>query len=283
MASTSKSRFALPKQSGQPEIWVTLPDGQASEDLRNFVPFQTWQNRLQKSIESQNDPKHAFHDAPYYLRSIEIQSVDYFGGHRVGFMKLRAEVSNDKGEKLPGSIFLRGGSVAILLLLQPDDVPLRSEEEKHVVLTVQARVPSGSFTFVELPAGMIDDAGSFAGAAAKELGEETGLVVSETELIDLTKLVNGYDDIPDHGTLEEAMYPSPGGCDEFISIFLCEKRVARHQLEDFKGKLTGQRDHGEKITLKVIPLKDLWKVGARDAKALSALALYNGLKQEGRL
>ena len=30
------------------------------------------------------------------------------------FVKLRAEVSNDAGEKLPGSVFLRGGSVAML-------------------------------------------------------------------------------------------------------------------------------------------------------------------------
>lgn len=149
---------------------------------------------------------------------------------------------------------------------------------------MQPRVPSGSFTFVELPAGMIDNAGSFAGAAAQELEEETGLRVSESDLVDLTKLALSHDAAGvDHGALEAAMYPSAGGCDEFISLFLCEKRVPREQLDGFKGKLTGLREHGEKITLRLIPLKDLWKVGARDAKALSALALYNGLKQDARL
>jgi ADP-sugar diphosphatase len=35
--------------------------------------------------------------------------------------------------------------------------------------------------------------------------------------------------------------------------------------------------------LKVVRLGDLWKEGARDAKTLSAWALYCGLKREGRI
>ena len=49
------------------------------------------------------------------LRKIDIQTVDYFGGERIGFVKLQAEVSNDEGEKLPGAVFLRGGSVGMLV------------------------------------------------------------------------------------------------------------------------------------------------------------------------
>jgi ADP-sugar diphosphatase len=47
--------------------------------------------------------------------------------------------------------------------------------------------------------------------------------------------------------------------------------------------LTGLRNEGEKITLKVVKLGDLWKEGARDAKTLSAWALYHGLKKEGKI
>lgn len=39
----------------------------------------------------------------------------FFGGERIGFIKFKAEVSNDNGEKFPGSVFLRGGSVAMLV------------------------------------------------------------------------------------------------------------------------------------------------------------------------
>ena len=44
---------------------------------------------------------------------------------------------------------------------------------------------------------------------------------------------------------------------------------------------TGLRDHGEKITLMLCPLENLWRAGARDAKALGAFALYSGLKSDG--
>ena len=44
---------------------------------------------------------------------------------------------------------------------------------------------------------------------------------------------------------------------------------------------TGLRDRGEKITLMLCPLENLWRTGARDAKALGACALYSGLKSDG--
>lgn len=43
------------------------------------------------------------------------------------------------------------------------------------------------------------------------------------------------------------------------------------------------RDEGEKITLKLVRLDDLWKEGARDSKALAAWALFEGLTREGKL
>jgi hypothetical protein len=62
----------------------------------------------------------------------------------------------------------------------------------------------------------------------------------------------------------------PRGYDEYVPIFLHEKRVKREQLDEWTGKLTGLRDEGEKITLKLVRLEDLWWEGARDAKALRA-------------
>ena len=73
------------------------------------------------------------------------------------------------------------------VLLQPDDLPAGSQDEKHVILTVQSRVAAGGLQFVELPAGMVDR-GSFAGTAAKEIQEEIGLEIPEDELINLSEL-----------------------------------------------------------------------------------------------
>jgi ADP-sugar diphosphatase len=194
-------------------------------------------------------------------------------------MKIHATVTNQDGDFLPGAIFLRGASVGMLVLLQPDDLPPNSQEEKHVLLTVQPRIAAGGLQFVELPAGMVDD-GTFKGSAAKEIEEELGLKIHEDDLVNLTELA-----IPEkeEEICPRALFPSAGGCDEFIPIFLHEKRIPRQQLAEWTGKLTGLREEGEKITLKLVKLEDLWLEGARDAKALAAWALYDGLKRSGKL
>lgn len=177
---------------------------------------------------------------------------------------------------------MRGSSVAMLLVLQPDDVPAGDESEKYVILTVQPRIAAGSLAFAEVPAGMLDDAGSFSGGAAREIEEETGLIVKDEELIDLTALAVGGDG-DDGERLQKGAFTTPGVCDESVPIFLYQKRVPRKEMDDFRGKLTGLRGESEKITLKVVKLEDLWKEGARDAKTLSAWALYQGLKKEGKI
>lgn len=169
--------------------------------------------------------------------------------------------------------------------MQAEDQPSDNDDHKYVLLTLQPRIAAGSLGFTEIPAGMLDD-GTFAGAAAKEIEEECGIKVPESELIDLTALALSDEATTESGSevkLGQGMYPSPGACDEYIPIFLHEKKVPRQQLEDWQGKLTGLREEGEKITLKVVKLKDLWREGARDGKTLSALALYTSLKAIGKI
>lgn len=287
--SSTMSRFALP---GGSEMCYVNTEGVdvSQEQLLAFPPFKTWSNTVLRSLSLQNNPEHEFHKKPYRLREITIQSVDWFGSganKRLGFVKFTTNVRNDNGETLPGVVFMRGGSIAMLLILQPDDVPENAEQEKYVLLTVQARVAAGSLAFVEIPAGMLDDSGSFSGGAAKEIQEETGLEVKAEDLLDMTALAISSSSAPDSALsdegLQKAVYPSPGGSDEFIPIFLYQKRIPRSDLEKFQGRLTGLRDEGEKITLKLVRLVDLWKEGARDGKTLAAWALYEGLKREGKI
>lgn len=169
----------------------------------------------------------------------------------------------------------------MLLVLQPDDIPSDTEDEKYVILTLQPRIPAGSLSLAELPAGMLDDTGTFAGGAAKEIEEETGLAVPTNELIDMTELALSSPTSDDEEHLQKGVYPSPGGCDEFVPIFLWQKRIPREQMKEWQGKLTGLRDHGEKITLILCPLEEVWR--QRDAKILSGWALYEGLRKEGKL
>ena len=196
-------------------------------------------------------------------------------------------MSNGAGETLPAAALLRGPSVAMLVMLIPDDVlPGLENGHRYVVLTVQARIPAASLGFVELPAGMLDDAGSLTGAAARELEEELGISIREDELTCLSELAaapTAEEDVLGEESLARAMFPSAGGCDEHITIYSYERRIPREQLREWSGRLTGLRSSGEKITLKVVPMRHLWREGARDAKCLAALALWEGLRREGKV
>lgn len=266
--------FILPSTSTQ----VHLTPDLTQQQLLSFRPFRSWLDTLQHNLSLQSaKASHPFHDDPYRLESITIQSVDFFGP-RIGFIKLKTVVKSKSGDTLPGSVFLRGGSVAILLILETEGRSvLDKQPERWAVLTVQPRIPAGSLEMVELPAGMIDDSGTFSGAAAKEIEEECGIEILADKLIDLTSLALGDLSRADNERLEEAVYPSPGGSDEFMKIYAYVHKVKEETLKDWQGKLTGLRDHGEKITLKVVRLENLWRE-TRDAKALSAMALWTGLK-----
>ncbi|KAL9114191.1 MAG: hypothetical protein Q9187_007516 [Circinaria calcarea] len=276
------STFTLP--DSHPAVFISLTADLSQDQLLSFPAFKTWIATLQHSLSLQKQRSHPFNSSPYILKKIDIQAVDFFGGERLGFVKLKAEVSNDDGEKLPGSVLLRGGSVAMMLILQPDDTPLYSETDKHVILAIQPRIPAGLLSMPELPAGMLDDNGTFSGGAAKEISEETGLEVPASELINMTELaLSPFEDNDTEEHLQQGVYPSPGGSDEFIPIFLWQKRIPRDQLKEWRGKLTGLRNQGEKITLMLARLEELWKVGGRDGKTLAAWALYEGLKRDGKV
>jgi len=116
-SKATMTTFTLP--SSTPPCPVHLPstaDGPTQDELLSFTAFKNWTSTLQHSLSLQHSNKnHPFHASPYFLRKIEVQSVDRFGGGRLGFVKLKAEVKNDKDESLPGSVFLRGGSVGMLV------------------------------------------------------------------------------------------------------------------------------------------------------------------------
>ncbi|KAF1997143.1 nudix hydrolase 14 [Amniculicola lignicola CBS 123094] len=283
-SSTSGTSFIL--QNSEPECKVLLPQNLAQDQLLNFPAFKNWISTLQHSLSLQKQESHAFHKDPYKLRKVDIQAVDWFTKTKLGFVKIQAEVTTDRGDWLPGAVFLRGGSVGMLIVLQPNTAPPNTEQDKHVLLTIQPRIAAGSLALAELPAGMLDD-GTFAGKAAEEIREETGLTVPENELINMSDIalsnMSSSTSPSDEEKLQNAVYPSPGACDEFIPLFLYQKRIDPKELEDLSGKLTGLRHEGEKITLKLVKLEDLWKEGGRDAKALAALTLYEGLRREGKI
>lgn len=110
------SSFTIDEEAAALLTVNSTPD-LSKDQLLAFPAFKIWLSTLQRSLARQRNTSHEFHSAPYVLRKIDIQAVDFFKGGRLGFLKLKAEVSNDKGETLPGSVFLRGGSVGMLVSL----------------------------------------------------------------------------------------------------------------------------------------------------------------------
>lgn len=209
-------------------------------------------------------------DSQFKVRSIIFQSVDFAGRpsqRRVIFLKFKADVTDEHGNELPGIVFMRGGAVAILVIL-------RCEEEEYVVLTLQPRFAAGHFAFPEIPAGMLDGDGNFSGVAARELAEETGIKIRAGDLLDMTELV--------YGGRWRGVYPSAGACEEFLRFFLYRRDVTREELDDISARCTGLREDGELITLAVAPIEDVF-LETPDAKALSALFLYNALNMRADL
>lgn len=267
------------------------------DEFEGFMAFQNWKRTMQTNLARQErDERHPHYSRPYSLKSIHIQSITRFPNGKVGFVKMDAWIQRDATPEqqmefthpqmcpvdyrntLYETVLLRGGSVAVLMIMRPSD----KRDERWVLLTEQARTPACSLRFIEIPAGMMDAEDNFAGVAAREIQEETGLKIPASELINMTELaLKDLDDDPE--TLAKAMYTSPGGCDEHISLLLWEKNMDRVHIEALRGKITGLRTEGESITLRLEKFTDLWKVGARDAKTLGALALYEGLSSSGTL
>lgn len=226
------------------QVPVTVPKSitLGKQTLEQFSPWKNWITKLEGNLK--NNPNFQFNN-------VEIQSVDYFGNNKLGFLKFKSEVIHPNGKQLPGIVVLRGGSVTMLV-----QIKCKESNERYVILTSQPRVAAGQLTLHELPAGMIDD-GTFRGAAAREIEEECGIKISEDELTELS---------------DEPILISPGLLDETMSIFTCTKEMSQSEINELEGKLTGNPEESEAIALKIVKFDELMDY-QKDAKLLLALAL----------
>ncbi|MEK7090253.1 MAG: hypothetical protein AAB930_01575 [Patescibacteria group bacterium] len=237
---------------------LTVPEVGVAELALTSKIFRDWQANLDKRFKVKS----------LVFQHIDIRSASSLAERQVRNIKFEAEVEDREGRHLHGSVFMRGSSVAILVVLV-------CEGKEYTVIEEQARFPSGCFAFPEIPAGsMSDSTKDFVDVAVSELDEELGLKVAKENLVDMTQLV--------YGDRWRGVFPSPGLCDEYLRIFLYKKNVTREFLDEFRGKAAGLEEENERIVSKVILLDDLVSE-APDGKTLSALALYKYLKERDKL
>ncbi|KAJ1999814.1 hypothetical protein H4R26_004904, partial [Coemansia thaxteri] len=227
--------------------------------IQQFPPLVAWLHSLDRQLAAGGNQR-------ITVRALRIQSADVFGPGNVGFVKFAADASDGEGH-VPGVVFLRGDSVAVLLILRSADqcseerVPSFRDARGLAVVVEQPRAAVPSAALRELPAGMMDAGGvRFAAAAVRELLEETGVCVEPHELVDLTG--------------PRPLLASPGACDEAVALLACEKTLHPDAIAAIAGRRAGLRAAGERTTVRLVRLCDLWAC-SRDMKTVAALALWD--------
>ena len=195
-------------------------------------------------------------DYRFKYSKIIIDKVTMFGPNP-GLMHVTTEVTFN-GVKATRVCFIRGGAVGVLF-------KIRSKEtgKDYVIYVRQPRNAVGKCDLMEIPAGMMDGAtGTLKanGVAVKEIKEETGIEILKEDLIFLG-----------------SGFPSPGGCDEEIGLYLVSLAANDDFIMDLAGKHTGEIGSDEQITLGIAEYETfktmLLDGTCKDYKAMSAIML----------
>lgn len=148
------------------------------------------------------------------------------------FALLMLDATTPEGHKIPPICFLKGEVVSVLVCLIDEQTG-----EKYQLLVKQRRICDGSITY-EHPAGMLDSEADAAKVAAREVWEETGIEVKESDLVRL---------------LHATVYPSSGTSDEAMYYFYCEIRLPLSLIMAYNHRHMGEASEHERIVTEVLP------------------------------
>ena len=150
------------------------------------------------------------------------------------FSMVNLDASLPEGGKILPLCMIKGEVVTVLVCFIDKET-----RERHLLLVKQRRICDGSMLY-EHPAGMVDKDDKPLAVAIKEVKEETGLVVTESQVIALN---------------QAPWYPSTGTCDEAMYFFCCELEMTKEEMSAYHDKFMGVENENECIITEIVPLK----------------------------
>ena len=192
------------------------------ESLENAHKFKIWKTNLQTNGLKINNIE-------------EIYTRHRYNGEAL-FSLVMLDATTPEGDKIPPICFIKGEVVCICIVLID-----KKTKEKYLLLVKQRRIAEGGFTY-EHPAGMVDGTKTPLEIAVMEVKEETGIIVTENDLIDLSP--------------KKRLFPSTGTSDEAMYFYFCEIKLHKNEIEAFENKAMGTEYEFERITTHVYPFVD---------------------------
>jgi 8-oxo-dGTP pyrophosphatase MutT (NUDIX family) len=192
------------------------------ESLENAHKFKIWKANLQTN-------------------GLKINNIDeIYTRHRYNgealFSLVMLDADTPEGDKIPPICFIKGEVVCVCIVLIDKET-----KEKYLLLVKQRRIAEGGFTY-EHPAGMVDGIKTPLEIAVMEVKEETGIIVTENDLIDLSP--------------NKRLFPSTGTSDEAMYFYFCEIELDKKDIDSFENKEMGTEYEFERITTHVYPFMD---------------------------
>lgn len=200
--------------------------------------FYDWFIKIHKNIINDKNYEIFIHDVDLFGKPCNIKTTyqNPICEAKIGFIKL--SISIPSVSKIENIVILRGNSVGILLIIKNE-----LNDDEFIVLTEQYRAP-GAAKLLEIPAGMVDGIGNTKIVASKEIEEETGVLITEKDIVPLPSLG------------KNEFYTSQGLLDEKLSLYYVKKSIDLNELLDILKAKHGNEKEGESIKLKLVNLKN---------------------------
>lgn len=198
------------------------------------------------------------------IKSIAVTDIDWFSANpdpaKLGFVKVSVDAIDLRTNKkiMSNIAFIRGDSVAVLIVVKV--VTTTNAITEYALLCEQMRLPTGGRR-KEICAGMVDANGNISSVVLKEVEEETGFKIKNTN--DLISL--------------GSIYPSQGGCDEEVFLYAWTTTITEEEFIEKSTRTYGNEGEGEEIKLHFTPMSMLKSTGLKqikDAKAETAVHRY---------